>query len=142
MNWFKKLIMFLFGIKIDDLLALVEVQQKQIKLLSAKSFITIDAPKDRDDLEKMNAELSDISKKRFFNFYLMSIENEMLVSIRDCPIEKAQSLSLQARGGLQIISRIRDDLRRAESGEVGNGLLTEDIILQKMNALFNSGSKN
>lgn len=142
MNWYRKVIAWFFGIEpiMDDMKKLIDVQKRQISQHKSSIYIPVEPPTEREMID-FNTELADISKSRYFAFLLHAMETEILIGLRGCPIENANDITMQMRGALQIIERIRQELKRAETGKRDEKEEDPDFLLSRIEQ-FTQGSRN
>ena len=142
MNWFRKMIAWFFGIEpiMDDMKRLIDVQKQQIKEQKGSIYVPVSPPTEREMID-FNTELADISKSRYFAFLLHAMETEILIGLRGCSLQHASDITLQMRGALQIIERIRQELKRAETGKRDEKEEDPDFLLSRIEQ-FTQGSRN
>lgn len=137
--WIKKEKLNELETTIETLQKLAENQERLIRSLSKKMYLPVKQPTGAE-VEKFNKDIANVSKNESFQFYLMAIESEVTEAVRDCKIEQVGNITLQARGFLQAIERIRNDIKKAEGYKPPENSIEEsDIIMSKLDQLINPG---
>jgi hypothetical protein len=130
---------FGFDRTIKMLSTLANNRREQLETARGKIFVHVESPIG-DEINKLTKLLSDLSKDKFFIFYLTALENEIFSIVRDCPTDKFDKMVYQMRGSLQLINRIRNDLNLSFSTlnktEKPQDPMDPDFILKKMDLLL------
>jgi hypothetical protein len=130
---------FGFNKTIAMLSKLSQNQSEQLENTRGKMFIHVETPIG-NEINKLTILLSDLSKNKYFLFYLTALENEIFSIIRDCSTEKIEKVAHQMRGALQLINRVRRDADLSYSTinktETSQDPRDPDFILKKMDLLL------
>lgn len=136
MNRLQRIIAHIFGISetLENMQKLCIEYDKDRERTRKNLYLPVEQPRP-DEIAQFNDELHKIGDNRFFKFYMLAIESELVAILRDSKIDTAEKVMYQIRGQLQLINKMRLDFKAAKKSRIVEGD-ESDIILFNIDKLL------